>query len=187
MCVFVLRPFFGQCIFNIIFAATSPSLFRPPFSAQLLRPQFFQIFIFWLLFTMQPPPTTLPLPTPTRSNLVCNGRVCIFSTYAACRVLGVGRRPLATVRFAGGLAAYAKCSQRFCIFIFLFLCFPSPPPTARRTTFFAFKPGVEVKRTVGWAGLVISGRHCHACNNKCCKGAGSLATNTFCHISRKYF
>lgn len=136
----MLRPFFGQCIFNIIFAALAypASLPSLSLSAQLLRPQFFQIFYFLVasFFFYH----TTPSHPPTRSNLVCNGRVCIFSTYAACRVLGVGRRPLATVRFAGGLAAYAKCSQRFCIFIYPFpiplLCLCHPTPSSSLYYFF---------------------------------------------------
>lgn len=159
----MLRPFFGQCIFNIIFAAPaypvslllSASSASLPFPLSCCGRNFFRFFIFLVASFFLPYYPSYP---PTRSNLVCNGRVCIFSTYAACRVLGVGRRPLATVRFAGGLAAYAKCSQRFCIFIYPFplLCLSHPSPSSLYCFFFLYSLlGVEVKRTLrgGWTGL----------------------------------
>lgn len=152
-CPCVLRPFFGQCIFNIIFAAPAyplPHISPPlPSQPQLPRPQFFQIFYFWLLF-IHPPHPDPARPPHAHWQQPCLQWACMYFFHIRHgRVLGVGRRPLATVRFAGGLTAYAKCSQRFCIYIFPFL-FPTSPSSFFYSFFFvAFKLSVEVKRTLG--------------------------------------
>lgn len=86
-CPCMLRPFFGQCIFNIIFAASAYPLQLPypislpplPSSLSCRGRNFFGFFIFGCFLSIL---LILPAhPTPTGSNLVCNGRVCIFSRY----------------------------------------------------------------------------------------------------------
>lgn len=144
-CPCVLRPFFGQCIFNIIFAASayplqlsSPISLPPlPSSLSCRGRNFFGFFIFWLLF-IHPPHPHPPRPPHAHWQQPCLQWACMYFFHIRHgRVLGVGRRPLATVRFAGGLAAYAKCSQRFCIYIFLFLfLFLLLSPTYSSTAFF---------------------------------------------------
>lgn len=139
-CPCVLRPFFGQCIFNIIFAASayplqlsSPISLPPlPSSLSCRGRNFFGFFIFGCFLSI--------LLLPAHWQQPCLQWACMYFFHIRHgRVLGVGRRPLATVRFAGGLAAYAKCSQRFCIYIFLFLfLFLHLPlsPTYSSTAFF---------------------------------------------------
>lgn len=138
-CPCVLRPFFGQCIFNIIFAASAYplQLFSPislpplPSSLSCRGRNFFGFFIFGCFLSI----LLIPI-LPAHWQQPCLQWACMYFFHIRHgRVLGVGRRPLATVRFAGGLAAYAKCSQRFCIYIFLFLHLPLSP-TYSSTAFF---------------------------------------------------
>lgn len=185
MCVFVLRPFFGQCIFNIIFAATSPSLFRPPFPLSCCGRNFFRFLFFGCFLPCSPLPQPSPYRRPLAATLFAMGVYVFFPHTPPAESWGL----VAAHWQLSGLQV-ASLHMRNALNAFVFLSSSAshhPLPLHAVLLFFAFKLGVEVKRTVGWAGLVISGRHCHACNNKCCKGAGSLATNTFCHISRKYF
>lgn len=129
--------------------SSPPPIPLPPLPSSLScrGRNFFGFFIFGCFLSI-----LLILILPAHWQQPCLQWACMYFFHIRHgRVLGVGRRPLATVRFAGGLAAYAKCSQRFCIYIFLFLFLHLPlSPTYSSTAFFvAFKLGVEVKRTLG--------------------------------------
>lgn len=77
----MLRPFFGQCIFNIIFAAPaypvslllSASSASLPFPLSCCGRNFFRFFIFWSLLFF----TILPLPS-AHSQQPCLQWACMY-------------------------------------------------------------------------------------------------------------
>lgn len=159
----MLRPFFGQCIFNIIFAAPAYPAFLllSASSASLPLPfsccgrNFFRFFIFWLLLFFY---HTTPPIRPLAATLFAMGVYVFFPHTPPAESWGL----VAAHWQLSGLQV-ASLHMRNALNAFVFLSTPSPSPfSATRllphctASFFLYSLlGVEVKRTwrEGWTGL----------------------------------
>lgn len=128
-CPCVLRPFFGQCIFNIIFAASAyPSQLPSPISLPPLPSSlscrgrnFFGFFIFWLLFIHPPHPHP---PRPLAATLFAMG-VYVFFPHTTWQSPGGWSPPIGNCP----VCRWPRCiCEMLSTLLYLYLPLPTPPP-----------------------------------------------------------